>query len=55
MQNLISNLVDKKYAYVTKNGVYFSVSKFTEYGKLSKKKTDDLISGARVAVDEEKK
>jgi len=54
MQNLISNLVDKKYAYVTKNGVYFSVSKFTEYGKLSKKKTDDLISGARVAVDEEK-
>jgi len=54
MQNLISNLVDKKYAYVTKNGVYFSVSKFTEYGKLSKKKTDDLISGARVAIDEEK-
>ena len=54
MQNLISSLVDKKYAYVTKNGVYFSVSKFTEYGKLSKKKTDDLISGARVAVDEEK-
>ena len=54
MQNLISSLVDKKYAYVTKNGVYFSVSNFTEYGKLSKKKTDDLISGARVAVDEEK-
>ena len=54
MQNLIASLVDKKYAYVTKNGVYFSVSKFTEYGKLSKKKTDDLISGARVAIDEEK-
>jgi len=54
MQNLISELVDKKYAYVTKNGVYFSVSKFTEYGKLSKKKIDDLVSGARVAVDEEK-
>jgi len=54
MQNLVSNLIDKKYAYVTKNGVYFSVSKFTEYGKLSKKKTDDLVSGARVTVDEEK-
>jgi len=54
MQNLVSNLIDKKYAYVTKNGVYFSVSKFSEYGKLSKKKTDDLVSGARVAVDEEK-
>ena len=54
MQNLISNLVDKKYAYVTKNGVYFSVSKFIEYGKLSKKKTNDLVSGARVEIDEEK-
>jgi len=54
MQNLISNLVDKKYAYVTKNGVYFSVSNFTEYGKLSKKKIDDLVSGARVEIDEEK-
>ena len=54
IQNLISKLVDKKYAYVTKNGVYFSVSKFTEYGKLSKKKTDDLVSGARVEIDEEK-
>ena len=54
MQNLISNLMDKKYAYVTKNGVYFSVSKFTEYGKLSKKNTGDLVSGARVGIDEEK-
>ena len=54
MYNLISNLVDKKYAYLTKNGVYFSVSKFSEYGKLSKKKTGDLVAGARVIVDEEK-
>jgi cysteinyl-tRNA synthetase len=54
IQNLISDLIDKKYAYVTKNGVYFSVSKFAEYGKLSKKKTDDLVSGARVEIDEEK-
>ena len=54
MYNLISNLIDKKYAYLTKNGVYFSVSKFSEYGKLSKKKTGDLVAGARVIVDEEK-
>ena len=54
MQNLISELVDKKFAYVTKNGVYFSVAKFTEYGKLSKKNTGDLVSGARVNIDEEK-
>ena len=54
MHNLISNLVDKKCAYLTKNGVYFSVSKFSEYGKLSKKKTGDLVAGARVIIDEEK-
>ena len=29
MQALISNLIDKKYAYLTKHGVYFSVAKFT--------------------------
>ena len=54
IHNLISDLVDKKYAYLTKNGVYFSVSKFSEYGKLSKKKIGDLVAGARVIVDEEK-
>ena len=54
MVNLIKNLLDKKYAYVSKNGIYFSVSKFKEYGKLSKKKIDELVSGARVEVDETK-
>ena len=51
---LVSDLVEKKIAYVSKNGVYFSVSKFNEYGNLSKKKIDDLISGARIEVDETK-
>ena len=51
---LISDLVEKKIAYVSKNGVYFSVSKFKEYGKLSKKKIDELIAGARIEVDETK-
>ena len=56
MQDLISNLVDKKYAYVTKNGVYFSVSKFAEYGKLSdKKKKEESTEEHRIVVDEEKK
>ena len=54
MLNLISQLIDKKYAYITKNGVYFSVSKFHDYGKLSKKNIKELISGSRVMVDEEK-
>jgi cysteinyl-tRNA synthetase len=45
MQKLIQDLVNKKIAYVSKNGVYFSVQKFSDYGKLSKKKVDELISG----------
>jgi len=55
MQNLIQSLVDKNIAYTSKNGVYFSVAKFPEYGKLSKKKIDELLSGARVEVDQAKK
>jgi cysteinyl-tRNA synthetase len=54
MIGLIKDLISKNYAYVSKNGVYFSVSKFKEYGKLSKKKVEDLISGARIEVDETK-
>ena len=54
MIGLIEDLIAKNYAYVSKNGVYFSVSKFKEYGKLSKKKIEDLILGARIEVDETK-
>ncbi|MDC0187495.1 cysteine--tRNA ligase, partial [Candidatus Nitrosopelagicus sp.] len=54
MINLIEELVTKESAYVSKNGVYFRVSKFSEYGKLSKKKTEDLESGSRVEIDESK-
>ena len=55
MINLIKDLIDKEIAYVSNNGVYFAVSKFKDYGKLSKKKIDELISGARVEVDETKR
>ena len=50
----IKKLIEKQIAYTSKNGVYFSVSKFPEYGKLSKKKIDELQSGARIEVDEAK-
>ena len=50
----IKKLVGKEIAYVTKNGVYFAVSKFSEYGKLSKKKVDELQSGSRIQIDEAK-
>ena len=54
MINLIKELVTKESAYVSKNGIYFRVSKFSEYGKLSKKKTEDLESGSRIGIDESK-
>ena len=54
MINLIQKLVDSNSAYSSKNGVYFRVSKFSDYGKLSKKKTEDLESGSRIEIDETK-
>ena len=53
MQNLIKNLVEYNIAYKAKNGVYFAVEKFSDYGKLSKN-TDGLQSGSRIEIDEEK-
>lgn len=53
--DLIQILVDKGHAYQASNGdVYYSVSTFEDYGKLSKKKLEDLVAGARVQVDEAK-
>ncbi len=51
MIELIEKLVDKGYAYQVGGSVYFSVKKFVPYGKLSKKDTEQLLSGARVEVD----
>ena len=50
----IEKLIEKGIAYPTKNGVYFAVSKFPEYGKLSKKNIEELQSGARIEVDDAK-
>ncbi len=53
--DMISNLIDKKYAYVgSNNDVYFDVSSFDNYGKLSGKNTDELRAGERVEVQTEK-
>ena len=52
---MIAALVEKGYAYPASNGdVYYDVSKFDGYGKLSGKKLEDLRAGERVAVDEVK-
>ena len=53
---LIETLVEKGNAYQGGNGdVYFDVSSFPEYGKLSGRKVEDLRAGERVAVDNAKK
>jgi cysteinyl-tRNA synthetase len=53
---MINTLVDKDMAYPADNGdVYFSVMSFPDYGKLSKKKIDELLDGARIEVGELKK
>jgi len=54
MVEMIEALVDKGMAYELDGSVYFSVKSFAGYGKLSGKNIDDLISGARVDVDESK-
>lgn len=44
----VKKLIEKGYAYVAKDGVYFRVRKFKDYGKLSKRSIKDMIAGARV-------
>ena len=52
---MISTLVENGHAYRADNGdVYYAVSRFENYGRLSGKKLEDLQAGARVAVDEAK-
>ncbi|HIQ25098.1 MAG TPA: cysteine--tRNA ligase [Persephonella sp.] len=53
--DFIQKLVEKGYAYEVDGDVYFSVRKFKEYGKLSKRSIDELIAGARVEPGEKKK
>ena len=55
MIDLIQRLIEKGFAYVSSNHVYFAVSKFKDYGKLSNKNIKDLISGSRVEISENKK
>ena len=52
---LIRRLEEKSVAYRIDGDVYFSVERFPEYGKLARKKLDELEAGARVEIDERKK
>lgn len=55
MIQLIQKLIEKGLAYQINGDVYYEVSKFGNYGKLSGKNIEELQSGARVEVDERKK
>lgn len=52
---IIQKLIDNDFAYISKGHVLFSVKKYKDYGKLSNKIIDDLISGARIEVEDYKK
>jgi cysteinyl-tRNA synthetase len=51
MTKMINRLLATGHAYLTTNGIYFRVSSYPEYGKLSRKPLKDLIAGARIDVD----
>ncbi len=52
---LVSTLIQKGLAYQVAGDVYFQVEKYKDYGRLSKRKLEDLQAGARVEVDERKR
>ena len=52
--NFINALIECGKAYVVDQDVYFRVNSLEEYGKLSNQDTEELISGARVDIDERK-
>lgn len=51
----VDELVKKRAAYNINGNVYFDITKSKDYGKLSRKNVDELKSGARIDVNEEKK
>jgi cysteinyl-tRNA synthetase len=55
MIDMINSLIEKKLAYVNEGHVYFVISKFKDYGKLSNKNLEELVAGSRVEVSKLKK
>ena len=51
---MVQGLIDQGHAYAVDGDVYFRVRSFEGYGKLSHRDLDDLLSGARIEVDERK-
>jgi cysteinyl-tRNA synthetase len=54
IQAMIRELIDRGHAYMVEDGIYYRVSSFPGYGKLSNRNVDELEAGARIEVDEHK-
>ena len=52
---LIQKLITGGYAYHEDGDVYFSIDSFPDYGKLSNQKKDEILSGARIEIDKQKR
>jgi len=52
---LVKKLLEKGYAYEVNGSVYFDVTKFKDYGKLSGRNVEEMLAGARVEVSPDKK
>src|SRR5690554_1343740 len=55
MIDFVQHLVERGYGYEISDGIYFDISKFEDYGKLSGINLDEQIAGARVEVNPEKR
>jgi len=55
MIDLISKLIEQGYAYIAEGSVYFSIDRYSEYGKLSGMKLEKMARGVRIDADEYEK
>ena len=54
--SFIDDLISKNFAYTTKHGdVFFDVESFENYGELSNRNLEDMVSGSRIDIDDSKK
>ena len=53
--SFIDNLLSKNFAYTTEHGdVFFNVDSFNDYGELSNRRLEDMVSGSRIEIDDTK-
>lgn len=55
MIEIIENLLSTGHAYIAQEHVYFDVTSYSDYGRLSGRKLDDMIAGARIEIEKAKR